>query len=352
MKTYDIIKLLNGFNANKSIKFGIRPCPSGYVLYLNNYTDGKMYRISTKMKITGTDKEYDLSVLKKAAIDRDNRELALLTGSNPFDKVESTTLMDFVNELAKSYPKFGYYHMSARLLVRYMTIDKKISELSEKDIEGFIRSLEVSNTTKHHYVFSIKHILNLAVKDGLITKNVASPFRIKCDQAKREFLTTEELHLVNDEGHCSIDTVKYAFLFSCFTGLRRSDLYELKWDNIKEGYLYIRQHKTKEVVRMKLNTTALEILDKVVRTTDKVFNLPTYKYVRQNLKQLIDSVNINKRITLHCARHTFATLLITYDTDIFTVSKLLGHTDVGTTLIYAKLVDKKKDEAIDRLPSL
>jgi site-specific recombinase XerD len=69
------------------------------------------------------------------------------------------------------------------------------------------------------------------------------------------------------------------------------------------------------------------------------------------MHQLIEQTDIQKKITFHCGRHTFATLCLTYDIDIFTVSKLLGHTDVKNTQIYAKLIDKKKDQAIDKLPT-
>ena len=70
------------------------------------------------------------------------------------------------------------------------------------------------------------------------------------------------------------------------------------------------------------------------------------------MHKLIQKAGINKRITFHCGRHTFATMCLTYDIGIYTVSKLLGHTDVKHTQIYAKLIDKKRDEAIDKLPAI
>ena len=83
-----------------------------------------------------------------------------------------------------------------------------------------------------------------------------------------------------------------------------------------------------------------------------IFDLRNNTQICNAIKKWVQKAGINKHITFHCARHTFATMCLTYDVDIYTVSKLLGHRDIGSTQIYAKLIDKKKDEAIDKLPSL
>lgn len=106
---------------------------------------------------------------------------------------------------------------------------------------------------------------------------------------------------------------------------------------------------------MKLHPEALRIVnDKrlVANENDKVFDLKSHQVTTKYLKRWVKDTGINKKITFHCARHTFATLCLTHDIDLYTVSKLLGHRDIKSTQIYAKLIDKKKDEAIDKLPEL
>ena len=110
---------------------------------------------------------------------------------------------------------------------------------------------------------------------------------------------------------------------------------------------------------MKLNASAMNILEqqheydeKRRRKSEYVFDLKKKNAINQIVRRWIARAGITKHITFHCARHTFATMLLTEGVDIFTVSKLLGHKDIATTQVYAKLVDKKRDEAIDKLPEL
>ena len=104
---------------------------------------------------------------------------------------------------------------------------------------------------------------------------------------------------------------------------------------------------------MPLHKNALNIINqqrKDGRTYGKIFLLSANNNTQSHIKKWVENAGINKHITWHCARHTFATLNLTYGTDIYTVSKLLGHRDIRTTQVYAKLIDKKKVEAINKLP--
>jgi integrase len=175
---------------------------------------------------------------------------------------------------------------------------------------------------------------------------------IKYHNPKREFLSQEELSKLY-HSPTRYEEVKNAFVFGCFTGLRFVDLFNLKFTDIKEGRLIVKQQKTQEVISIMLNETALEILkNQREKNKDNVFNITSYDYWKKVVKKIIKDAGIEKNITGHCARHTFATLCITQGVDIFTTSKLLGHANVTTTQIYAKLIDKKKDEAIMMLPTL
>ena len=148
--------------------------------------------------------------------------------------------------------------------------------------------------------------------------------------------------------------IKRAFLFSCFTGLRQSDLRTLKWKDISEDSIKIKQQKTKTSMTIPLSKTALNILK-----TDNVFHLPETNIfnlhtdrttINRALARWFKSAGIDKKAFYHISRHTFATLNLTSGNEIYTVSKLLGHKSLKTTEIYANIIDEKKKQAIDNLP--
>lgn len=210
--------------------------------------------------------------------------------------------------------------------------------------------------------------LGAAESDGLII----SPARrvkaedkkvIKGDGTQREFLTAEELGrmeatLVRNE------ETKRAFLFACYTGLRISDIISLTYGDIRQEQaatgqrIYIVRKtmvKTRRVVSVPLSKKALSYLpaDFSQKSKDtKVFNLPTVGAVNDSLKTWAKDAKVDKVVTFHTSRHTFATLALTLGVDVFTTSKLLGHQNVRTTQIYAEVIDAKKEQAISLFDTL
>lgn len=140
--------------------------------------------------------------------------------------------------------------------------------------------------------------------------------------------------------------VKNAYLFSCFCGLRISDIVGLKWKNVfvdnGQYRLAVAMQKTKEPIYLPLSNEALKWMpereDKAA--DDHVFSLPSN--INQYLKPWAEAAGITKRFTFHTARHTFATMMLTLGADLYTVSKLLGHTSVRMTQVYAKIINQKK----------
>jgi integrase len=157
-----------------------------------------------------------------------------------------------------------------------------------------------------------------------------------------------------DNTHLGNNEVKDAFIFSCFTGLRYSDILNLKWQNIINNKIEFRQQKTGGVEYLPLSQTAKKILETKLpyRKDEFVFHLPQKPVIWEHIKNWVKKAEINKRVSFHTARHTFATLSLTMGTDLYTVSKLLGHKSISTTQVYAKIVDAKKVEAINKLPKL
>ena len=204
-------------------------------------------------------------------------------------------------------------------------------------------------------------ILNHAVKEGVLEKN---PFYElhprekfqKTGPSSREYLTVEELKALADVPTGSPNT-KQTFLFCCFTGLRHSDMVALRWRDIQqtdagEIIRLSSMKKTKQPVTVPLGAQSKALLpDRNGASPDeKVFpNAPTISTADRALKIMAKRAGIEKTITFHCSRHTFATLTLTAGGDIYTTSKLLGHTSVLTTEIYADVVMEKKTEAIQKL---
>ena len=134
------------------------------------------------------------------------------------------------------------------------------------------------------------------------------------------------------------------------TGWRHCDIQKLCWKEIsmngEQAQLHFTQQKTKGVEYMPISQQALDLCGKPRGPEQLVFeDLPDPAWISKPLKRWIESAGITKRITFHCFRHTYATLQLSKGTDIYTVSKMLGHTNVKTTQIYAKVVDEKKSKA-------
>ena len=174
---------------------------------------------------------------------------------------------------------------------------------------------------------------------------------------ERVYLTADELRkLIN--ATCINNEVRNAFLFSCMCGLRWSDINALKWGDIKRDgdnwKIEIRMVKTRELLYLPLSDEAKNFLPARDEKADSdfIFTLPTLWWAEKNIADWLKDSKINKHVTFHCGRHTFATLMLTQGADLYTTSKLLGHTDVKTTQIYAKIVDAKKAEAVNLLNGL
>lgn len=172
---------------------------------------------------------------------------------------------------------------------------------------------------------------------------------------QRSYLTLEEVRRLA-ETPCRVDGLKHAFLFACFCGLRYSDIRALTWKSIRDmgdGRLQIEiiQQKTQEAVYLPLSENAVAQLPARGNAEDAVFKLPR-GHTGEAVAAWAAAAGIEKHVTFHVARHTCATLLLTFGADLYTVSKLLGHTNVKTTQVYAKIVDEKKRAAVELIPTI
>lgn len=178
----------------------------------------------------------------------------------------------------------------------------------------------------------------------------------KGEEGTRMYLTIDEIKLAA-QTPCDSDLIKRAFLFSCLTGLRRSDILKLTWSEVNEqsGFTRIifRQKKTKGQEYLDITAQAAELLGERGKPTDRPFGtLPCTSSTNYEIKTWLARAGITKRITFHCARHSFAVMMLDLGTDIYTVSKLLGHRELNTTQIYAHLLDKNKQAAVASIPTI
>jgi integrase len=202
------------------------------------------------------------------------------------------------------------------------------------------------------YFVRLKAAIKEAQADGHIRVDPLKRIpAIRQRETMMSFLTIDELRTLAAEP-IENDHVRRAFLFSCYTGLRFSDIVALRWAHIKDRRLELRQQKTQETAYLPLNDQALELLGDRGEAGAAVFVLPAHATVWRTIKRWAKRAGITKKMGYHTSRHTFATLALTYDADLYTVSKLLGHKNIAVTQRYAKVIDRKKDEAVAKLPRL
>lgn len=251
-------------------------------------------------------------------------------------------------------------------LVTFTKGNLKFSDLNEilcNEFQEFLlttksnksNKVTLSQNSAVSYFNKLKAALKQAYKDGYLTSDLNAKIEpIKPAETRRNFLTIEELNsLVKTE--CNNPLLKKAALFSALTGLRFSDIKKLVWGEIEhvkgQGYfINFKQQKTKGVEVLPISEQAFSLLGKRKEATDNVFERLTYSaYENKHLYQWIGAAGITKDITFHCFRHTFAVLQLSKGTDIYTVSKMLGHRELKTTQIYAKVIDQTKREAANKI---
>lgn len=205
------------------------------------------------------------------------------------------------------------------------------------------------------YFSKFKASLKQAYKEDYLADDLNAKIEhIKQAETRRNFLTIEELNsLVKTK--CNNPLLKRAALFAALTGLRFSDIQNLVWGEIEyienNGYfIHFKQQKTKGIEVLPISKQAYDLLGEPKGATDKVFEGLKYSaFENKHLYQWIGAAGITKEITFHCFRHTYATMQLSKGTDIFTLSKMLGHRDLKTTQIYAKVIDQTKREAADKI---
>ncbi len=302
---------------------------------------------------------------------RAKRQIALQNGNYDFlcKDHSKTSFLNYFKGLVENRKKNQQTWKSTYLYFYRFTDGNLLFErLTEKLCKSFkdyllnthlLRSqkpLKQNSAASYFNVF--KEAVNQTYYDKLLKVNPVEQIRsIEPEESDREFLTFEELQAMA-KAECDNPLLKKAAFFSALTGLRWSDIQELTWEEVQHSdmnghYLRFKMEKTDRPLTLNINDQAREILGKRGLLNDQVFKGLKYgNNITTFLNRWAIRAGINKYLTFHCFRHTYATLQLTLGTDLYTVSKLLGHKNIQTTQIYAKVIDKKKKEAANRIPKI
>jgi integrase len=362
-------------------------------IYLDYYSEGKreydflrLYLIPEK---TSIDKETNNQTLNLANVIKAKKIVEMQNAAHGFQLSnikQKMRLIDYLQAIAiekKQEADNQHHHYNAVIkhIIQYGGEQTTFKQITKEYCSGFINYLNttantvykkgVSETftsglllenTKCTYIRTLNIALNRAVREGILAVN---PFTLLPKQERpkkqlnnREYLTIEEVKQLA-KTPCMKLNIKNAFLFSCFSGLRFSDVKALTWGQLQtdnEGKKVIRytQQKTDKPEYLQLSDEALKFLPErqEAKSDDIIFPLQRNARTNEILKGWICAAGITKRVTFHVSRHTNATLLLSYGVPIETVSKLLGHADIQTTQIYAKVIDKNKRDAVSKLDGL
>ncbi len=255
-------------------------------------------------------------------------------------------------------------YVSRAVLKNYETFlghEPTTADITERCIIDFSSYLaeHVAASTARTYLHKLHAIVEECVERHYIERNPIPPIRkliAHVPASPRTFLTSDEVRQLS-ETDCKHQDVKLAFLFACCTGLRLSDIETLRWEHLccsSSGRTLVKvQEKTRHEVRVPLGASACSILHQAGDgASGQVFHLPSRSTISLTLREWGQSAAIGKRLTFHVSRHSFATMLISADVGIFTVSKLCGHTNVRTTQIYAHMLDTTLRDGIRGLDRL
>ncbi len=280
-------------------------------------------------------------------------------------KVNKLVGSDFAAGTAERY-RTAKKHVSEYIQKEYRVKDVLVKSVDHKFISGFEYYLKTERNCGHNtaikYITNFKKIIRIAFANDWIDKDPFLHWKAKLKTVDREFLTEEEIQkMVEKELHTErLDQVKDIFIFCCFTGLAYADVKKLSKDDIVIGidgdkWIKIKRTKTDTRSNIPILPTADALIEKYASQSNLLTEnrlLPVLSNQKMNayLKEIADLCEINKNLTFHLARHTFATTVtLTNGVPIESVSKMLGHKSLRTTQHYAKILDRKVSDDMKAL---
>lgn len=345
-------------------------------LYLDIYLKGKrdyeFLRLYLVPEKTSADREKNRETLKLANAVKAKRIVEIQNQEYGFQSAfkMDTLFLDYVknvkDERNSSKGNYGNWDSAELHLRRYCKPSTTFRDIDSKFIEGFKSYLQkartksdqpLSQNTQHCYFNKLKACLNQAVLDRIIPPDaslmVESP---KAGEPIRDFLLFEELRAL-EKVQCRYPVLRRAFLFSCLTGIRWGDVQKMTWKEVQNfnggTRIVFKQNKTGGQEYLDIPEEAVDYMGKRGDLNQRVFlGLKYSAWHNMELQKWVTRAGIHKDITFHCGRHSFAVNVLLSGTDLYTLSKMLGHKHVKTTEIYGKIVDSLKIDAVKRMPKI
>ncbi len=336
----------------------------------NTYLEQVKFTITTyykQLQIAG--KEITPALLKACFLGEVTEETYLLS-----------RLMDYHYEVASAaltWSTLKHYAVTQRYLERFLkekrnTTDIRIHEIDYKfiiDFETYLRNYKsadhyqpLNNNGVMKHLIRLRKMTTLAFKLQWITKDPFKNYKFRYKKVETAFLSTAELQALQNRelANESLETIRDYFLFACYTGLSFIDLMNLTGSNVVTGedkgqWLKLFRQKSNEPTNIPLLEPALTIMDKYKEhprsvILGRIFPTITNQKVNVYLKEIAKLIGIKKKLTFGVARHTFATTItLSNNVPIETVSKMMGHTKIATTQIYARVLLKKISEDMGQL---
>jgi len=248
--------------------------------------------------------------------------------------------------------KTGRNYVYGFLGEHYGVEDMPMEHLTPQFIQDFSIFLSADKGLRGGTVWlacqQLKGVVTRAYWRGIITWNPFAGFHITKNIRPREYLTEEEIGrlITHNFENPKLGFARDVFVFATFTGLSFIDMKELNSADIKQingaTWIISQRHKTKVPYQVRLMDIPLQILHRYMKPgEDKVFASMEYRTLAKRVVKVMQEIGITRHITMHCARHSFAVLALTKGMPIESVSRVLGHTNVTTTQIYAKITMKK-----------
>lgn len=294
----------------------------------------------------------------KKRIEKRNRQTLLSVYEEDLRSLESRIGKDRSASTWKAMLQ-GKTYVEKCLKEHFNMEDIAMKELTPQFIHDFSVYLSVERGLRGGTVWlacqQLKGVVTRAYQRGVLTWNPFAGFRLAKNIRPREYLTEGELKLLMDHEFedKALTFTRDVFVFSAFTGLAFLDLKELKYENIVDingsKWIVSQRHKTNIPFQVKLLEVPYQVIIRYQHQGEYVFEQMEYATMAKRIHRVMEEVGIRKRISFHCARHTFAVLALNKGMPIESLSRLLGHTNITTTQIYAKITMHKLEEDMNRL---
>lgn len=346
------------------LKYGRVEGKSAIALNINQKIDNirgridKIYEDMQKHEGFATAQKVKLSFLGVGVMD--DAMLKVFNDQN----IEFKKLVDKGERSQSTYNKYitVYNHLTTFIKERYHRDDMAFRELTAdfiREFDFYLRyDLQSSHNTVWVYTMPVLSLVELAIKKGLIRDNPFEDYEINMVETDRGYILKEDVEKLMKcvPSHPRYELVKDLFIFSCFTGLAYADIKKLKKNNIQsffDGHQWIisRRKKSDVASNVRLMEIPKRIIEKYEGTSrnEFIFPIPTNPTCNTHISKLVEKAEIitEQKVTFHTARHTFGTMFLTEGVPLESLSKMMGHKNIATTQIYAKITSQKISKDMD-----